>query len=210
MTREVNKCAHRFTLSGTCRRCGLYQYRSEALKTTTYSAPFHFNLEHYYRTLKQTSAKVVEGSEISEETFSLLISICDKFTFTPETLALGLHIFQCVRELNPNERFWSATALVVAGKAVELDKNVPYLNRYQRYADKSFTQDDYEQGERVIFNSLDHNVHFSTFVTFLDFFLTCGVLFKEDGLSEPLVEFFEDDIKSRAREMLKKGNFSRF
>lgn len=29
---------------------------------------------------------------------------------------------------------------MIAGKAGELDKNVPYLNRYQRYADKSFTQ----------------------------------------------------------------------
>ena len=144
VTRDINRCVHRFAVSGACRRCGQHQYRSEALKTTTYSAPFHFNLEHYYRTLRQTSAKVVDSREISEDAFTLLTSICDKFTFTPETLALGLHLYQCVRAMNPHERFWSATALVVAGKAVELDKNVPYLNRYQRYADKSFTQDDYE------------------------------------------------------------------
>lgn len=40
---------------------------------------------------------------------------------------------------------------MIAGKAGELDKNVPYLNRYQRYADKSFTQIEYEQAERTVF-----------------------------------------------------------
>jgi len=47
--------------------------------------------------------------------------------------------------MNCNEKFWASACLIVAGKAGELDKNVPYLNRYQRYADKSFSQYDYEQ-----------------------------------------------------------------
>ena len=98
---------------------------------------------------------------------------------------------------------------MLAGKAVELDKNVPYLNRYQRYADKSFSQDDYEHAERAIFDALAHQMHHSTFVTFLDFFMTCGALFKDDAISEPLVEFFEDDVKSRAMELLRRGTFTR-
>jgi hypothetical protein len=60
--------------------------------------------------------------------------------FTKETLALGLYIYQYLHKANSNEKFWASAALIVAGKAIELDKNVPYLNRYQRYADKSFTQ----------------------------------------------------------------------
>lgn len=32
------------------------------------------------------------------------------------------------------ERFVSSVCLIVAAKAIELDKRVPYLNRYQRYA----------------------------------------------------------------------------
>jgi len=87
----------------------------------------------------------------------------------------------------------------VAGKSGELDKNVPYLNRYQRYADKNFSQFEYEQAERTIFESMNFEVQFSTFITFLDFYLTCGVLFRSDGINETLVEFFEDDILSRAR-----------
>jgi hypothetical protein len=98
----------------------------------------------------------------------------------------------------------------VAGKAVELDKNVPYLNRYQRYADKSFSQQDYEQAERTIFEAMNFEVQHSTFVTFLDFYLTCGVLFREDALNNTLVEFFEDDVMVRARDFLKRGTFTRF
>lgn len=43
-----------------------------------------------------------------------------------------------------DEKFWASAALIVASKGIELDKHVPYLNRYQRYADKAFTQEDYE------------------------------------------------------------------
>ncbi len=81
--------------------------------------------------------------------------ICEKFTFTHETLALGIYIYQNLQKMNSNEKFWASTCLIVAGKAGELDKNVPYLNRYQRYADKNFKQEDYEVAERTIFESMN-------------------------------------------------------
>ena len=61
-----------------------------------------------------------------------------------ETLALGLYVFAkaCEKQLK-DEKFWASASLMVASKGIELDKRVPYLNRYQRYADKSFTQEDY-------------------------------------------------------------------
>ena len=118
VTRELNRCLHRFTKSGGCRRCGQYQYRSEACKSTSYAAPFHFNLEAYHHTLRQTAAQVVEPKELAEDTQQLLAAICEKFTFTPETLALGTYFYQKVKEMSPHQKFWSATALVIAGKAV--------------------------------------------------------------------------------------------
>ena len=50
-----------------------------------------------------------------------------------------------------NERFWASTCLIMAGKAIELDKKVPYLNRYQRYADKNHTDEEYKAAEKVVF-----------------------------------------------------------
>jgi hypothetical protein len=186
----VSNCQHRFTRDLKCLRCGVYNYKSEAVKTTKYASPFHFNLRHYLNSLRRAASKQTDPVEISDDTFLLLTSICDKFLFTLETLALGLHIFQTLHKLHPCEKFWASATLMVAGKAVELDKNVPYLNRYQRYADKSFTQQDYEQAERTIFEAMNFDVQHATFVTFLDFYLTAGVLFKEDTINPTLIAFF--------------------
>lgn len=88
---------------------------------------------------------------------------------------------------------------MVAGKTCELDRNVPYLNRYQRYADKSFSQSDYEQAERVICEALAFDLQLSTYISFLDFFTTRGVLFDSDGLGEGMAELFEADLAVSAR-----------
>ena len=90
--------------------------------------------------MKRRSAKIVPSKEISEATYSLLTAVCDKFTYGTETLALGLHIYQTLKEMSLYEKFWASCCLIVASKGMELDKNVPYLNRFQRYADKDHTQ----------------------------------------------------------------------
>ena len=106
-----------------------------------------------------------------------------------------------------DEKFWAASALLVASKGIELDKRVPYLNRYQRYADKSFTQEDYELAEKTIFEEMNFNIQFSTFVTFVNFYLTCGVVFKSDGCSNLYVRTIEDEILARARMLVRRGDF---
>lgn len=53
-------------------------------------------------------------------------------------------------------------------------------------------------------------MQYSTFITFLDFYLTCGIIFKEDGLNNTLVEFFEDDVTTRAKDFLKKSIFTKY
>ena len=89
----------------------------------------------------------------------MLESICDKFEFGRETLALGIYLYYKVRsesrwkneEISElKQRFYTSTCLIVAGKAIELDRKVPYLNRYQRYAETSMTQDEYEREEQKV------------------------------------------------------------
>ena len=99
---------------------------------------------------------------------------------------------------------------MVAGKTSELDRNVPYLNRYQRYADKSYSQADYEQAERTICEAMGFDLQLSTYISFIDFFLTRGVIFDSDGLGGGMTELFEADIASTAREFLRRGTFSKY
>lgn len=62
------------------------------------------------------------------------------------------------------------------------------MNRFQRYADKSFTQEDYELAERSIFEEMKFDLQFSTFVSFLNFYLANGVVFQSDGLPPAAVK----------------------
>lgn len=205
--REVNPCVHRFTPDPKCLLCGLYNHSQPSIKTTKYRTPFHFPIRPYLRNLRTSAPPPATSLPLHEDTHLLLTSICDKFLFTDDTLALGITLFQLSRHAHPNEKFWASACLLIAAKTLELDKNVPYLNRYQRYADKSFSQGDYEQAERTILETLNFELQFSTFITFLDFYLTCGVLFQSDHLSHALIEFFEDDALFRAKDFLRKGNF---
>ena len=115
------------------------------------NAPFLLNPKRYLRNLRHSATPAIpQPVPLAEDTQNLLAAICHKFTFGDEALALAVHFYQTLRHLHAHQRFWASSCLIVAGKAVELDKNVPYLNRYQRYADKAFSQSDYEQAERTI------------------------------------------------------------
>jgi hypothetical protein len=91
--------------------------------------------------MRRRECKQIEAKYLSEPTFLHLQFICEKFEFTLETLALGIYIYAkvCEKE-DKDEKFLASVALLVASKGIELDKRVPYLNRYQRYADKTFSQ----------------------------------------------------------------------
>lgn len=51
-------CQHRFA-GDRCVACGQFNYASEAVKTSKYASPFHFNLHHYLRSLRRSASKVL-------------------------------------------------------------------------------------------------------------------------------------------------------
>ena len=57
---------------------------------------------------------------------------------------------------------------------------------------------------------MNFDIQYSTFVTFLNYYLTNGVLFTHDEINKSLVQYFEDDTMLKAKEYLRKGNFSQF
>jgi hypothetical protein len=106
-----------------------------------------------------------------------------------------------------DERFWATVALVVASKGVELDRRVPYLTRYQRHADKSFTLQDDEHAERRLLETLGFDIQFSTFVSFIHFYLTNGIVFRSDAVHSSSLRFIEDEVLGRVKELIKTGEF---
>ncbi len=57
---------------------------------------------------------------------------------------------------------------------------------------------------------MNFDIQYSTFVTFLNYYLTNGVIFTKDEMNKSLVQYFEDDTMLRAKEFLRKGNFSQY
>ena len=57
---------------------------------------------------------------------------------------------------------------------------------------------------------MSFDIQFSTFITFLNYYLTNGVVFAHDEMNRSLVQYFEDDTMLKAKQILRKGNFSQF
>lgn len=206
--RVISSCAHKFSLS-SCKKCGVYDFGADsAIKTNLYDSYLNCSAAKYLHHMRKRSSKPIENKDIMESTFGLLQSICEKFQYTLETLALGVYVYaKSCKNQEKDEKFWASAALIVASKGIELDKRVPYLNRYQRYADKSFTQEDYELAEKTILQELDFDIQYTTFVSFLHFYMTNGVLFKSDAVNPSIVKYIQDDMISRAKDFIRTGEF---
>jgi hypothetical protein len=96
--------------------------------------------------LRKKKVKNVEVKyPFPEGMYSHLERLVDKFEFGRETMALGIYIFNILYDRYQNNRreyendmnFYSSVCLMVAAKAIELDKKIPYYPRYQKYADPS-------------------------------------------------------------------------
>jgi hypothetical protein len=73
-----------------------------------------------------------------------------------ETLALGIYLFNLLLQKpdgsyrKDSTELISSTCLIVAAKAIELDKHIPYFSRYQKHASKNHTKQEFEMAEKQI------------------------------------------------------------
>ena len=57
---------------------------------------------------------------------------------------------------------------------------------------------------------MNFDLQYSTFITFINYFLTNGVIYQSDELNKSLIQYFEDDVLIKAKEYLRRGDFSQF
>jgi hypothetical protein len=79
----------------------------------------------------------------AEAVFDYLQTIVDKFEFSIETLALGIYLYNILLrndgsrpEYSTQMEFYSSLCLMIAAKAIELDRHIPYYSRFIKYACK--------------------------------------------------------------------------
>ena len=54
---------------------------------------------------------------------------------------------------------------------------------------------------------MNFDLQYSTFLTFLHFYLTNGIIFKSDNCSYITLKIIEDEILMKAKILIKKGEF---
>jgi hypothetical protein len=186
---EVVECEH-LPLHRNCRLCGIYLHDGKtAYKTVRYMSTHEDVNARYLSSLKRQAAKeprLKEKCDYSEMVFELLTKLADKFEFSIETLALGLYFYNLLLQKpeksyrNDSTEFISSTCLIVAAKAIELDKRIPYFSRYQKHASKNHTSQEFEKAEKQVMEELEFCLQRPTFVTFINFYLANGIVFSDD------------------------------
>ena len=132
-----------------------------------------------------------------------------------ETLALSIYLFnhlydkhpELQREYDTKSYFYSSVAVMVAAKAIELDKKIPYYSRFQRHVDLSHSKEEYEKAESQMFDLLEFDVQIPTFVTYINYCLSNGILFSDDALNKKNVFVVEEKVKELTFKALKSGVF---
>jgi hypothetical protein len=46
---------------------------------------------------------------------------------------------------------------------------------------------------------MNFNIQYSTFLTYINYYLTSGVIYSSDDLNKSLVQYFEDDVIIKAK-----------
>lgn len=127
-----------------------------------------------------------EKCEISAAVFEMLQKIGEKFEFGFETLALGIYLYNILLQKpdsiykEESAEFYSSVCLMVAAKAIELDKHIPYFSRYQKHGCKNYSVSEYEKAEKKVMEEFEFAIQKPTFVTFVNFYLSNGVIFSDD------------------------------
>lgn len=102
---------------------------------------------------------------------------------------------------------YAGVSVMIAAKAIELDKKVPYYSRFQKYADTTFTKQEYEELESELLAKMEFNVQIPTFVTFLNYYLSNGLLFSDDLSHKKNAFVIEEKVKELTFKSLKSGEY---
>jgi hypothetical protein len=127
-----------------------------------------------------TSDAPISNNNLNE----FLTGIVGKFRFSAETHALGLYIFYGIVtkriKFSFNQLLYGSVSLLLAAKTVEKDPLVPRLSGLRKAACSYIALEEYSRAERVILQIMDYDLGVCTFTTFINYYLSNGVLFSSE------------------------------
>lgn len=129
-----------------------------------------------------------EYSQVRQTYVEWILELAEKLRISPNSTHLGIYLLDVVMFKNtaliPKIQLYAPVCLLIAAKTIELDERIPFIPKLRRYANPSFTIDDYRRAELHILDMVDWNPQFSPAIELVEFFLCQGVLFSTDEIEE--------------------------
>lgn len=218
-----------------CSQCGMLAIpdSKNALKSNRYSSKVHFNVGSYeesmltdagpYKLTNQAYIKqrsrlvkfILDKGRVlkmSLKTLHQCVFLMDvyieKTGYFPKTAAPGF----------PDEQLLlAASVLLIGSKSSELDERIPFIPKLRKYTELlDFSNSDFKKLEVKIGQALDWDLQRSTFYSYLELYLSYGVLTDDDLVERRLVDIVkakcgdpgtgaEDGVRNLAKQEQSRG-----
>eukprot|EP01017_Pseudomicrothorax_dubius_P036696 TRINITY_DN5279_c0_g2_i2.p1 TRINITY_DN5279_c0_g2~~TRINITY_DN5279_c0_g2_i2.p1 ORF type:complete len:487 (-),score=76.91 TRINITY_DN5279_c0_g2_i2:111-1571(-) len=195
-------CEHKPTRpdrkSFLCQACGIRLYKGDvrAYKTTRLSCKVLFDGErHFARIISaaETDAPRLVKMEYTGSRASAISWLFERgrrLQFGHSTLHLAVNFLDSFYKKRPNElphtQLMAAASLVLAGKAIELDRRVPNMSKLRSMV--TFNVDQLKGAEGRLCSTLEWRLQRCTFYDVLEAFLCQGVVFSSDMIAGESIE----------------------
>lgn len=79
-----------------------------------------------------------------------------------------------------NQLLYASVSLLIASKAIETEEKIPKMSSLKKAACNYIAKEEYTKAERAILQILDYNIDTCTFITFINYYLCCGIVFTHE------------------------------
>ena len=200
-----------------CRLCGLMSLPCSHLsyKSTRYSYKVHFSINDYEaamaaddQLLRLTNLPYIK---VREELIKFILDKGRSLKMSLKTLHLAVYIMDAFCEkykqamASFDSKVLASCALLIAAKSGELDERIPFISKLKKYVGLNNEVKDFKKLEVLIAETLDWDIQKITFYSFVEYYLSAGVLTPQDKVSKRIVDSIiekgvEDTVRLLARE----------
>jgi len=192
-------CQHKKKLShnnhDTCVHCGVFvpkngvrTYKSKKMEYSPFFSPKTIYDALIRRSYSFKPSQNPEYAQVRQNYVEWLLELAEKLRISPNSAHLGVYLLDIVMFKEPTLvakiQLYTPICLLLAAKTIELDERIPFIPKLRRYANPSFSIDDYTKAELHVLDLVDWNCQFSSTLELNEFFMCQGVLFSTDEVNE--------------------------
>jgi len=191
-------CQNKFIAQGnfdTCFHCGAFVSKNgtKTYKSKNLNYVAFFPSKTIYETMTRRSGNFSqtqnpEYSMIRQTYVEWVLELADKLRISSNSSHLAILLLDTVMfgdaSLTSKLQLYAPICLLIAAKAIELDERIPFIPKLRRYANPTFSVDDYRRAELHVLDMVDWNPQFSSVMEINEFLMCQGVLFSTDEVEE--------------------------